>query len=221
MAHVVTERCVDCRYTDCCAVCPVDCFYEVTSPAMLVIDPDVCIDCELCVPECPIQAIWPEDELPEVYRPWTKKNAELFGGGTRIKIKKDALPAALPLAQIQARERERGWEVEEPKGAGGGEGEGATEHAEAPATAATAADSRIPAIPTPAGLADTVATVYQATANSRYRWRTVRSVALQARLPQGTVEGDLEKLVTLGHVKKQPPKTIGAVVYGAVARLAS
>ena len=67
MAHVVTERCVDCRYTDCCAVCPVDCFYETESPAMLVIDPDTCIDCGLCIPECPIQAIWTEDELPDAW----------------------------------------------------------------------------------------------------------------------------------------------------------
>ena len=70
MAHVVTERCVDCRYTDCCAVCPVDCFYEIQSPAMLVIDPDTCIDCALCVPECPILAIWPVDELPDAYAEW-------------------------------------------------------------------------------------------------------------------------------------------------------
>ena len=79
MAHVVTERCVDCRYTDCCAVCPVDCFYEIESPAMLVIDPATCIDCALCVSECPVQAIWPEDELPDVYSDWTDRNDELFG----------------------------------------------------------------------------------------------------------------------------------------------
>ena len=51
MTHVVTGRCVDCRYTDCCTVCPVECFYETKDPAMLVIDPDTCIDCELCVPD--------------------------------------------------------------------------------------------------------------------------------------------------------------------------
>ena len=65
MPHVVVGRCVDCRYTDCCTVCPVDCFYEVENPAMLVIDPDTCIDCELCVPECPINAVYPESEVPE------------------------------------------------------------------------------------------------------------------------------------------------------------
>ena len=57
MTHVVTGRCVDCRYTDCCTVCPVECFYEVKDLAMLVIDPDTCIDCELCVPECPILSL--------------------------------------------------------------------------------------------------------------------------------------------------------------------
>src|SRR3989304_4007816 len=136
MAHVVTERVLDCRYTDCCVVCPVDCFYEVTSPAMLVIDPDTCIDCTLCVPECPIQAIWPSDELPDVYSEWIEKNADLFTGGTMIKTKKDALPSALPLPQIQAKERQRGWSVVEPKGAKEGGAEGA-EPAPADAPAAS------------------------------------------------------------------------------------
>src|SRR3990170_336029 len=134
MAHVVTERCVDCRYTDCCVLCPVDCFYEVTSPAMLVIDPDTCIDCALCVPECPIQAIWPMDELPDVYSAWVEKNAELFSAGTMIKTKKDALPTALPLTQIQAKERQRGWSVVEPKGVKEGR-EGGAEPAPAHAAA--------------------------------------------------------------------------------------
>ena len=73
MTHVVTGRCVDCRYTDCCTVCPVECFYEVTDLAMLVIDPDTCIDCELCVPECPINAVYPESELPDCYADWTER----------------------------------------------------------------------------------------------------------------------------------------------------
>ncbi len=210
MAHIVTERCVDCRYTDCCVVCPVDCFYEITSPAMLVIDPDTCIDCCLCVPECPIQAIWPADELPDVYSEWTDKNAELFGGGTMIKTRKDALPAALSLLQIQARERQRGWAVQEPKGAkAGGEGEG---EAAEPSAALAHAE---PAVAVPAGLAGSLATVFQAAASRRYKWRTARGVAKETRLPTGSVEGDLEKLVSMGHLKKQSPKTRGAVVYTA------
>ena len=118
MPHVVTARCVDCRYTDCCTVCPVDCFYEIENPAMLVIDPNTCIDCELCVPECPINAIWPESELPSVYAEWKDKNAELFSGGTSISQKKDALAGALPLEQIQAKEKAAGWTVDEPSKAG-------------------------------------------------------------------------------------------------------
>lgn len=210
MAHVVTDRCVDCRYTDCCAVCPVDCFYEITSPAMLVIDPDTCIDCGLCVPECPIQAIWPEGELPEVYAEWTGKNAELFGGGTRIKVKKDALPGALPLAKIQARERERGWTITEPSGAKGG-GHAAAEPAVA--AAVTPAPAAATAVAVPAGLSGSEGNVFQAVAGGRYRWRTVKGVAQQVRLPQGTVKMDLDKLVSLGHLETQPPKSKGLAVY--------
>ena len=88
MSHVVTERCVDCRYTDCCAVCPVECFWEIEDPAMLVIDPQTCIDCGLCIPECPIYAIYPESEVPEPYQEWTKKNAELFAKGKNITAKR-------------------------------------------------------------------------------------------------------------------------------------
>jgi ferredoxin len=55
MTYVVTDKCIRCKYTDCVSVCPVDCFYEGRN--MLVIDPDVCIDCGVCVPECPVDAI--------------------------------------------------------------------------------------------------------------------------------------------------------------------
>ena len=63
MTFVVIDKCIRCKYTDCVEVCPVDCFKE--GPNMLVIDPDECIDCNLCVPECPIDAIFAEDDLPE------------------------------------------------------------------------------------------------------------------------------------------------------------
>ena len=63
MTFVVTENCIKCKYTDCVDVCPVECFHE--GPEMLVINPDECIDCGLCVPECPIEAIFEEDDLPE------------------------------------------------------------------------------------------------------------------------------------------------------------
>lgn len=62
MAYVVTESCINCKYTDCVDVCPVDCFKE--GPNFLVINPDECIDCTLCVAECPVNAIYPEDEVP-------------------------------------------------------------------------------------------------------------------------------------------------------------
>lgn len=219
MAHVVTERCVDCRYTDCCVVCPVDCFYEISSPAMLVIDPDTCIDCGLCVPECPIQAIWPEAELPDAYSKWADRNGELFRSGTMIKTQKDALSGALSLAQIQAKERERGFQVKEPTGA-----DDEAAHAKAESAPPIADAAGIPAriknpLPTPKELTDTQASVFDATANTIYRWRTVRSLAQQARLPQGTVEANLEMLVGKGHVQKRTPKTDGVIVYGAVARV--
>lgn len=75
MAYVVGENCIKCKYTDCVEVCPVDCFYE--GPEFLVIDPDECIDCALCEPECPVEAIFHEDELPEGQQVFSKVNAEL------------------------------------------------------------------------------------------------------------------------------------------------
>ena len=63
MTFVVTENCIKCKYTDCVEVCPVDCFHEGEN--FLVIDPDECIDCSLCVPECPIDAIYAEEDVPE------------------------------------------------------------------------------------------------------------------------------------------------------------
>ena len=63
MTYLVTEDCINCKHTDCVEVCPVDCFYEGEN--MLVIHPDECIDCSLCVPECPIDAIIGDDEVTE------------------------------------------------------------------------------------------------------------------------------------------------------------
>ncbi len=63
MTYIVAEPCIKCKYTDCVSVCPVDAFREGAN--CLVIDPDVCIDCDLCVPECPVDAIFSEDDLPE------------------------------------------------------------------------------------------------------------------------------------------------------------
>ena len=74
MTHVVAEPCSGCKYTDCVAVCPVDCFYE--DEKMLYIHPDECIDCEACVPECPVEAIFHEDNLPEEGANYLELNAE-------------------------------------------------------------------------------------------------------------------------------------------------
>lgn len=75
MAFVVTENCIKCKYTDCVEVCPVDCFHE--GPNFLVIDPEECIDCTLCEPECPAGAIFAEDDLPADQVEFVKLNAEL------------------------------------------------------------------------------------------------------------------------------------------------
>ena len=75
MTFVVTENCIKCKFTDCVDVCPVDCFHE--GPNFLVIDPDECIDCTLCEPECPAEAIFAEDELPEGQEEFIQMNADL------------------------------------------------------------------------------------------------------------------------------------------------
>ncbi|MFQ6021209.1 MAG: ferredoxin FdxA [Acidiferrobacterales bacterium] len=75
MTYVVTESCIKCKYTDCVEVCPVDCFHEGGN--MLVIDPEECIDCTLCVPECPVDAIYAEDDLPEDQMQYLQLNADL------------------------------------------------------------------------------------------------------------------------------------------------
>jgi len=75
MTFVVTEQCIKCKYTDCVEVCPVDCFHE--GPNFLVIDPDECIDCTLCEPECPVEAIFADDELPEGQDQFIEINARL------------------------------------------------------------------------------------------------------------------------------------------------
>lgn len=75
MTYVVLDNCIKCKYTDCVDVCPVDCFHE--GPNFLVIDPETCIDCTLCEPECPAQAIRAEVDLEEDQRAFIDLNAEL------------------------------------------------------------------------------------------------------------------------------------------------
>jgi ferredoxin len=92
MTYVVAENCIKCKFTDCVEVCPVDCFHE--GPNFLVIDPEECIDCNLCVSECPAEAIFPEDDVPENQRRFIVLNAELSRLWPTITEKKDAPPDA-------------------------------------------------------------------------------------------------------------------------------
>ena len=92
MTFVVGEDCINCKHTDCVEVCPVDCFYE--GPNFLVIHPDECIDCALCEPECPVDAIFSEDELPEDQQIFLELNAELAEVWPCITEMKEALPDA-------------------------------------------------------------------------------------------------------------------------------
>jgi ferredoxin len=93
MTHVVTEACIRCKYTDCVDVCPVDCFRE--GPNFLTIDPDECIDCAVCIPECPVNAILPEEDVPMNQRHMVALNAELAKAGWPVITERKApLPDA-------------------------------------------------------------------------------------------------------------------------------
>ncbi|MEK6734784.1 MAG: ferredoxin FdxA [Pseudomonadota bacterium] len=89
MTYVVTEACIKCKYSDCVEVCPVDCFYEGEN--MLVINPDECIDCGVCEPECPVEAIKPESE--DIIE-WIEINREYAAKWPGITVKKNPLPEA-------------------------------------------------------------------------------------------------------------------------------
>ena len=90
MTYVVTQACIKCKYTDCVDVCPVDCFRE--GPNFLAIDPDECIDCTLCVAECPVEAIYAEDDVPTGQENFIALNAELAKLWKPI-VEKKAAPA--------------------------------------------------------------------------------------------------------------------------------
>jgi ferredoxin len=92
MTFVVTDSCLRCKYTDCVEVCPVDCFRE--GKYFLVIDPDECIDCNLCVPECPVEAIFAEDDVPQDQQHFIRLNAELSKKWPTITAQKPGPPDA-------------------------------------------------------------------------------------------------------------------------------
>ena len=77
MTYLVNDKCIRCKHTDCVEICPVDCFYE--GPNMLVINPDECIDCGACEPECPVEAIYEEDAVPDEWIEFIKMNYDFFG----------------------------------------------------------------------------------------------------------------------------------------------
>ncbi len=92
MPHVVAEPCINCKYTDCVAVCPVECFYQGEN--FLVIHPDECIDCGACVPECPTEAIYTLENLPRKWRKFAALNKRLSRIWPRLSEKLAALPQA-------------------------------------------------------------------------------------------------------------------------------
>jgi len=89
MTFVVTQPCFGCKYTDCVVVCPCDCFRE--GEQMLYIDPMECIDCDACVPECPVEAIFSEDSVPEEWKGFIDLNAEMAEKCPEITVRKDPL----------------------------------------------------------------------------------------------------------------------------------
>ena len=101
MTYVVTDNCIKCKYTDCVDVCPVDCFHE--GPNFLVIDPEECIDCTLCVAECPAEAIYAEDDVPAGMENFIALNAELAKDWPVIIERKDPAPDADDWAKVKGK----------------------------------------------------------------------------------------------------------------------
>jgi len=101
MAYVVCEPCRDCKYTDCVVICPCECFYG--DATQLYIDPDDCIDCGACVPECPVEAIFDEAQLPDHLQSWVQINKDRAAKLPVINDTEEPLPTAV------ARKKELGF----------------------------------------------------------------------------------------------------------------
>ena len=116
MAYVVTEPCIQCKHTSCVAVCPVDAFRE--GPNFLTIDPLECIDCDACVPECPVEAIYPDDEVPEKWEDYIDLNEELADqwADRVITQVKDPLPDAESWGEKEDKRSylKHSWDEKEP-----------------------------------------------------------------------------------------------------------
>jgi ferredoxin len=104
MACVVCEPCIKCKYTDCVDVCPVACFREGEN--MVVIDPDECIDCGVCVDECPVNAIFPTDEVPEAWAEYIALNARFSKEWPQIESGKDPMPSAEEFKHVKEKRAE-------------------------------------------------------------------------------------------------------------------
>ncbi len=99
MSYHVTQHCVDCKYTDCCAVCPVDAFHE--GPRTLYINPDTCVNCDACVPACPVEAIFSEENLPSKFQDWIQINKDGSAKYPIINQKKDKMATAKSLDELK------------------------------------------------------------------------------------------------------------------------
>jgi ferredoxin len=99
MTYVVTQHCVDCKYTDCVTVCPVDAFHE--GDRTLYINPDTCVNCDACVPACPVEAIYAEENLPSQWASYLQINADGSQSNPVINEKKDPMPSAKPLDELK------------------------------------------------------------------------------------------------------------------------
>ncbi|MEX3628168.1 MAG: ferredoxin FdxA [Burkholderia sp.] len=101
MTYVVTENCIQCKHTDCVDVCPVDCFHE--GPNFLAINPDECIDCGVCEPECPVDAIRQDSALAPAQRIFLELNRELAGSWPSITATRPALPEAAQWKDVEGK----------------------------------------------------------------------------------------------------------------------
>jgi len=99
MTYVVTQHCVDCKYTDCVTVCPVDAFHE--ADRILYINPDTCVNCDACVPACPVEAIYSDENLPAKFQEYLALNTEGCKTTPVINQKKDPMPGAKPLDELK------------------------------------------------------------------------------------------------------------------------